>query len=65
MLNRDICIYKIGNVGQNDVDNGSYVGVMQLIPSDAIKTSDFGKIDDSVEVYQSVSEAHYEMYLGD
>jgi hypothetical protein len=61
-LNKDFCIYKIGNVGKNDADDESLVGVMQLIPSDSIKISDFGQIDPNVQVYQSVAEAHYEMY---
>lgn len=62
MLNRDVCIYKTGNVGKVDVDDESEVGLMKLLPSDMIKTSDFGQIDPNTEVYQCVSEAHYEMY---
>lgn len=65
MLNRDICVYRIGNVDKNPKDDGTYVGVMQLIPVDQIKTSDFGRINETTEVYQAVAEAHYEMYLTD
>lgn len=63
MLNRDFCVYKIGNVGKTADDDESYLGVMQLIPSNQIKTSDFGQVDDHVEVYESTTEAHYEMYI--
>lgn len=62
MLSRDVCIYRIGNVGKVEEDDESLVGVMQLIPHDAIKTSDFGLVDSNTEVYQAGSEAHYEMY---
>lgn len=62
ILNRDICIYRIGNVGKVDEDDGSQVGTMNLLPADMIKTSDFGMIDTNTEVYQCISEAHYEMY---
>lgn len=62
MLARDFCIYKIGNVGTNEADDESLVGVMRLLPVDAIKTSDFGLVDSNTEVYQAVSEAHYEMH---
>lgn len=62
LLNRDVCIYKTGNEGKNEADDGSLVGVMRLLPSDMIKTSDFGMVDSNTEVYQCVSEAHYEMY---
>jgi hypothetical protein len=62
LLNRDVCILKTGNEGKIAVDDGSMVGVMMLMPSDQIKTSDFGMVDSNTEVYQCVSEAHYEMY---
>lgn len=62
LLNRDVCIYRTGNEGKVEVDDGSMVGVMQLLPSDAVKVSDFGMVDSNTEVYQSVAEAHYEMY---
>lgn len=62
ILNRDWCIYRIGNVGKDPADDESLVGVMQLMPAEQIKLSDFGMIDNSTEVYQGVSEAHYEMY---
>jgi hypothetical protein len=62
ILNRDICVYKIGNVGKNSADDQSFVGVLRLLPNDMIKTSDFGRINETTEVYQSVAEAHYEMY---
>lgn len=62
LLNRDVCIYRSGNVESNEADDESYVGVMQLIPADMIKVSDFGMVDANTEVYQSVAEAHYEMY---
>lgn len=65
MLNRDICVYRIGNVGVNPADTGTLVGVLQLMPMDLIKVSDFGKIDDNVEVYQAVAEAHYTMYFSE
>lgn len=62
MLTRDICVYRIGNVGKNPADNGTLVGVMRLLTNEQIKTSDFGRINETTEVYQSVAEAHYEMY---
>lgn len=62
LLNRDVCILKTGNEGNNEADDGAMVGVMRLLPSDMIKTSDFGMVDANTEVYQCVSEAHYEMY---
>lgn len=63
ILNRDFCIYKIGNKDTNPADTGDLVGVMQLLPSDQIKNSDFGQDDEVVELYKSATEAHYEMYL--
>ncbi len=62
LLNADVCIYRTGNEGTEAGDDGTQVGVMQLIPSDAIKISDFGMIDSNTEVFQAVAEAHYEMY---
>lgn len=62
ILNRDVCIYKTGNVGRNSDDDETLFGLMKLIPHDIIKTSDFGMIDPNTEVFQCVSEAHYEMY---
>jgi hypothetical protein len=62
-LNRDFCIYKTGNVGKDIADDETLLSVMQLLPSDEIKISDFGKIDTNTEVYQSTVEAHYEMYF--
>jgi hypothetical protein len=62
-LTRDFCIYKTGNEESNEADDGSLVGLMQLIPHEAIKTSEFGMIDPNTEVYQSVVEAHYEMFF--
>lgn len=62
-LNKDFCIYKTGNVGKNAADDESLVGVMKLLPLDAIKTSDFGQIDSNTNVFQSVTEAHYEMHF--
>lgn len=62
MLNRDICIYRTGNVGKVSEDDESLVGTMILLPADMIKTSDFGMVDTNTEVYQCVSEAHYHMY---
>ncbi len=63
ILNRDVCIYRIGNVGREDADDETMIGVMKLLPVDMIKTSDFGQIDANIEVYQATSEAHYEMYF--
>ncbi len=65
ILNRDICVYRIGNKDTNPADDGSLVGALQLIPSEQIKVSDFGRINETTEVYQAVGEAHYEMYLTD
>lgn len=62
LLNRDVCIYRTGNVGKVEEDDESVVGTMQLLPADMIKVSDFGMVDTNTEVYQSVAEAHYEMY---
>jgi hypothetical protein len=62
ILNRDWCIYRIGNINRNPEDDSSLVGVMQLMPSEQIKISDFGMIDESVETYEASVEAHYEMY---
>jgi hypothetical protein len=63
MLAYDICVYKMGNVGKKTIDDESQFGILQLIPSDQIKLSDFGMIDPNTEVYQAVGEAHYEMYF--
>lgn len=63
VLNQDFCILKTGNVGIAEEDDESLVGVMQLLPVEQIKTSDFGMIDTNTEVYQAVVEAHYEMYF--
>jgi hypothetical protein len=65
MLNSDICVYRTGNQAKNVKDNGTLVGVLQLIPVDQIKLSDFGRINETTEVYQAVAEAHYEMYTTD
>lgn len=62
-LTNDFCIYRTGNVGKVAEDDESLVGVMQLITHDRIKVSDFGMIDTNTELYQSVAEAHYEMYF--
>lgn len=62
LLNRDWCIYKIGNTTDNAEDDGSYFGTMQLMPMEQIKLSSFGQIESDAEVFQSTSEAHYEMY---
>ena len=62
-LNRDICIYRTGNVGKDEADTETQIGVMQLLPVDQIKVSDFGMIDTNTEIYQAVAEAHYEMYF--
>lgn len=61
-LNRDFCIYKIGNVGKEDADDSSMFETMKLIPHDEIKLSDFGRVDTNTEIYMAVAEAHYEMY---
>lgn len=62
MLNKDVCVYKIGHVGKDVADDESYFSVLQLIPHEQIKVSDFGRINETTEVYQAVAEAHYEMY---
>lgn len=62
-LSRDFCITRTGNVGKDEADNESFVGVMQLLTSDQVKVSAFGMIDSNTEVYQAVAEAHYEMYF--
>lgn len=62
-LNKDFCIYKVGNVGKNEQDDESLVGIMKLLAAERIKVSDFGMIDSNTEVYQAVAEAHYEMYF--
>ena len=62
MLNRDFCIYKIGNVGKNVADDQTYVGTMKLLEREQIRLNDFGRTNDDAEVYESVVEAHYEMY---
>lgn len=63
MLNRDFCIRRTGNEGKEDADDNSQVGVMQLLPVDQIKVSDFGQVDPNTQLFQSVAEAHYEMYF--
>lgn len=63
MLNRDVCVYKIGNVGSNNADDESLFGILQLMPGDQIKLSDFGNVTDNAELYQAVAEAHYTMYF--
>lgn len=62
LLARDFCIYRTGNVGRAPEDDETLVGVMQLLPAEMIKVSEFGQIDPNTEVYQAVAEAHYEMY---
>lgn len=62
MLARDICVYRIGNKEKNPLDDGSMLGALQLIPVEQIKVSDFGRINETTEVYQAVAEAHYEIY---
>jgi hypothetical protein len=62
-LNKDFCIYKIGNVGKEDADDESLAGVMKLIPTEQIKSNEFGMIDSNTEVFQATVEAHYEMYV--
>lgn len=64
ILTRDFCVYRTGNEGKVPEDDGTLFGTMLLIPHDAIKTSDFGMVDANTEVYQCVSEAHFEMYHG-
>lgn len=59
-LNDNFCIYRYGTLPEDDK---SIVGVMQLISDQEIKLSDFGIIDDNVEVYQMGVEAHYQMFL--
>lgn len=61
-LNADFCVYKVGNVGKDEQDDETLVGIMKLLPVERIKVSDFGMIDANTEVYQAVAEAHYEMY---
>lgn len=63
LLSRDFCVYRTGNVGKVPEDDESFLGVMQLLPAEQIKVSDFGMIADNAEVYQAVAEAHYEMYF--
>jgi hypothetical protein len=62
LLTRDFCIYRTGNVGRVPEDNDTLLGVMQLLPAEMIKVSDFGQIEPNAEVYQAVAEAHYEMF---
>lgn len=63
ILNKDFCIYRIGNVNKIEEDDSSLVGVMALLASEMVKISDFGLIDNNTEIYQSVAEGHYEMYF--
>jgi hypothetical protein len=56
MLNSDICVLKYGS-------DESYVGTLQLVTSDEIQFSDFGRIEPTNEVHQGSVEAHYIMYL--
>lgn len=62
LLNQNFCVYRIGNKNKVADDDGSLFGTMLLIPMEEIRISEFGKIDPNTEVYQSVVEAHYEMY---
>lgn len=64
ILTRDFCVYRTGNESRVDADDGTMFGTMLLLPHDAIKTSDFGMVDSNTEVFQTVCEAHYEMYHG-
>ena len=62
ILNRDFCIYKIGNEARLPaIDDGTLFDVFRLLPSDQIKVSDFGQIDPNTQVSQCSVEAHYEM----
>lgn len=63
ILNRDVCIYKIGNVGIEDEDDGTLLEIMNHLNVDMIKVSDFGQIDPNTQVFQATAEAHYEMYF--
>lgn len=63
LLNRDFCIWKTGNQGKDPADDGTMFETFVLKASDQIKLSDFGQIDTSVQVFQCVAEAHYEMYF--
>ncbi len=63
MLTRDFCIYRTSRVGREDIDDETLVGMMQLMPAEQIKLSDFGRIDPASETYQAVAEAHYEMFF--
>jgi hypothetical protein len=63
MLSRDFCIYRVGRVNAETIDDETLVGLMQLMPSEQIKLSDFGRIDPASETYQAVAEAHYEMFF--
>lgn len=62
-LSQSFCIYKTGNVGKEDGDDGTLFGHMLLDTKDEIKVSEFGMIDTNTEVFQAVVEAHYEMYF--
>ena len=62
-LSRAFCIYRTGNEGKEDSDDGSLFGTMLLDAKDEIKVSEFGMIDTNTEVFQAVVEAHYEMYF--
>lgn len=62
-LSRAFCIYRTGNEGKEDGDDGTLFGHMMLDTKDEIKASEFGMIDTNTEVFQAVVEAHYEMYF--
>jgi hypothetical protein len=60
LLNRDFCIYRVGNT-KAGTDDGSLVDVMLLQPSEQIKLSDFGQTGAALQLYQCVAEAFYIM----
>lgn len=55
LLNTDFCIYKIGH---KDYDSLFYC-TLSLMPSEQIKNSYFGQVEQNVQVFQSTVEAHY------
>jgi hypothetical protein len=61
-LNSDFCVYRTGNQTVAEADDNSFVGLMKLVVEDKIKTSDFGQIDTTTQLYAAATEAHFEMY---
>lgn len=64
ILDQCMPIKKIGNaLNTPDIDDGSFVTVLQLQPDTVVDISNFGQVDPVLRVQQASVEAHYRMQL--